>query len=166
MMNDESAKSGWVRMHNGFDIELKHGVPIRVSDNGLDLPHDTSELTNEITRLTGLPVIIGSWQACEYPGEQEAVLHIECSQFKEVLRRLALASAAIYVDRFQKAIDADVVDWDSAEYSSDFNDALERCELARSQISKQDYFDFYTQTMHEESQRLAESGTSPIVDNL
>ena len=162
--NDDKTKSGWVRISNGFDVELRHGIPVRLSDNGKGVPGDTDAVRGEIRNLTGMTVSVGGWEAGEGKGEQEAPLRVAGSQLGEVLRRLGLASAALFVGRFHKAIDVDVMDWDQSEYSSDFNEALEYCGLDRHEVNKSEHFDAYVEIMHQESRRLMDEGIDPIVD--
>ena len=37
-MTDNTTQNGWVSLNNGFDVELQHGIPVRLSNNGLDIP--------------------------------------------------------------------------------------------------------------------------------
>jgi len=84
--------------------------------------------------------------------------------FAEVLRRLALSSAAMFIDRFHKPVDAGDVDWDRLEYLKDFREALDHCGLAWGDIDKDAHLDGYLETMHIETQRLAQSTDSPMVE--
>ena len=70
----------------------------------------------------------------------------------------------MFVDRFHKVIDGGAVDWNDAEYSYDFNHAVEHCCIPYGTISKSDYFSNYIKTMHEESVRLINEGESPLVE--
>ena len=162
-MTDPS-KSGWVRMSSGMDVELQHGVPVRVSDNGLGGPSAENKLIREVTSLTGLIVNVGDWVSGGDTTERVARLNIDGSQFGEVLRRLALSSAALYVDRFHKPVSADSVDWDSAEFTTDFNHAIQHCSLIRDRVSMDEYFDSYVAAMHAETSRLVDAGISPMVE--
>lgn len=155
--------SGWVRLSSGFDVELAHGIPVRLSNNGLDRPANDAQLVEEVAGLTGLTVAIAGWEASSEPGEQEAGLCVDALEFGAVLQKLALTSAALYVDHYHMPIDPDAVDWDSAEYARDFNHAAECCCLDAAEMNRQDYFDDYVSTMHAETQRLVEDVITPIV---
>jgi hypothetical protein len=164
MMNGSAIRNGWLDLGNGFDVELQHGIPVRLSNNGLDVPADDAELVATVSDMTGLKVVIAGWENAKEPGEQETRLCIDPLQFEEVLRRLALASAALFVDRYHTTIDQDSVDWDNAEYTRDFNHAVEFCCLDPGELDRQDYFNAYATMMHAETRRLLDSGESPIVD--
>ena len=163
-MTKETIKSGWITLSNGFDVELQHGVPVRLSNNGLDIPSDDAELVDEVTRLSGLTVVVSGWKDANEPGEKETGLCIDALQFDEVLRRLALASAALFVDRYHTAIEKDSVDWDDAEYARDFNHAVECCCMDPGDMDRKEHFTNYVTLMHEETRRLIESGESPLID--
>ena len=80
------------------------------------------------------------------------------------MRRLALASAALFVDRYHTPIDKDSVDWDNAEYARDFNHAAECCCVDPREMDRKAYFDDYVSQMHRETQRLLDAGEPPPVD--
>ncbi len=153
---DESTH-GWVRLANGFDVHLRHGIPDRLSDNGNPLDITLETLVSEIAEASGLEVTIGAWDEGEGEGEREAPILVGRAQFAEVLQRLALASAALFVDRFNKAIDTLDVDWDAAEYASDFDIARHCCGLEWGDVDKDAHFEAYAETMHRETRRLAAS---------
>ena len=163
-MTDNTTQNGWINLSNGFDVELQHGVPVRLSNNGLDIPSDDALLIEEVTSLSGLTVVIAGWEASDEPGEQEARLCVDALQFEQVLRRLALASAALFVDRYHTPIDQDSVDWDNAEYARDFNHAVECCCLGHGEMDRKQYFNMYVEQMHAETKRLIDAGESPLVD--
>lgn len=163
-MTDNTTQNGWVSLSNGFDVELQHGIPVRLSNNGLDIPSDDALLIEEVTRLSGLTVVISGWEDADEAGEQEARLCVDTLQFEQVLRRLALASAALFVDRYHTPIDQDSVDWDNAEYARDFNHAVECCCLDQGEMDRKQYFSIYVELMHAETKRLIDAGESPMVD--
>jgi len=163
-MTDNTMQNGWVSLSNGFDVELQHGIPVRLSNNGLDIPSDDALLVEEVTRLSGLTVVISGWEDADEPGEQEARLCVDALEFEQVLRRLALASAALFVDRYHTPIDQDSVDWDNAEYARDFNHAVECCCLDQGEMDRKQYFNIYVELMHAETKRLIDAGESPMVD--
>ena len=163
-MTENTTQNGWISLNNGFDVELLHGIPVRLSNNGLDIPADDDQLVDEVTKLSGLTVVISGWKDADEPGEQEAILCVDALQFEEVLRKLALASAALFVDRYHTPIEQDSVDWDSAEYARDFNHAVECCCLGQGEMDRKEYFSIYVGLMHAETNRLIETGESPLLD--
>jgi len=163
-MMDDTTQNGWMSLSNGFDVELLHGIPVRLSNNGVDIPADDAALVEKVSSMTDLTVVIIGWEASDEPGEQEARLCVDALQFEEVLRRLAIASAALFVDRYQTPIDKDSVDWDNAEYARDFNHAADCCCLDQGEMDRKEYFEIYVTLMHAETKRLIESGESPPVD--
>ncbi len=163
-MTDNTTQNGWVSLSNGFDVELHHGIPVRLSNNGLDIPSDDALLIEEVSRLSDLTVVISGWEDADEPGEQEARLCVDAMQFEQVLRRLALASAALFVDRYHTPIDQDSVDWDDAEYARDFNHAAECCCMDQGEMDRKGYFSIYVELMHAETKRLIDTGESPPVD--
>jgi hypothetical protein len=163
-MAEDTSRSGWVRLSSGFDVELIQGIPMRLSNNGLDTMADDAQLVEEVAELTGLTVIIDGWVASSEPGEQEARLCVDVLEFGDVLQKLALTSAAVFVDHYHVPIDPDAVDWDSAEFARDFNRAAVHCCIDAGEMNRQDYFDDYVRTMHVETQRLVKDVITPIVD--
>ena len=146
---------GWVRLDNGFDVRLEHGVPVRLSDNGLALDGTLEALEKTIADASGLPVTVCAWEPGETDGEKEAPLRVDPNRLEEVLRRFAMGSAALFFDRFRKPLDRHDVDWDAAEYAVDFHRALEVCGLDWGDADKDAHFDAYARTMHDETERLA-----------
>ena len=163
-MTEITTQSGWVSLSNGFDVELQHGIPTRLSNNGIEIPADDAQMVTEVGRLTGLTVVVSGWVDADEPGEQEARLCVDALQFEQVLRRLALASAALFAERYHTPIDQDSVDWDSAEYARDFNHAVECCCLDQGEMDRKSYFSMYVEQMHAETKRLIDAGESPLVD--
>ena len=107
-MTDLQSHNGWLRLNSGFDVELIHGIPVMLSDNGLSGSGDDAELDDAISSLSGLRSIILGWHEAENSKKRETALCIDALQFEEVLRRLAVASAALFVDRFHKPILSDL----------------------------------------------------------
>ena len=163
-MTENTTQNEWISLSNGFDVELQHGIPVRLSNNGLDIPADDDQLVDEVTKLSGLTVVVSGWEGADEPGEQEARLCVDALQFEEVLRKLALASAALFVDRYHTPIEQDSVDWDSAEYARDFNHAVECCCLDQGEMDRKEYFSIYVGLMHAETNRIIETGESPLLD--
>jgi hypothetical protein len=163
-MDDSPLLHGWQRLSNGFDVKFRHGIPVRLSDNGQALSGSGSALREEIAALARLRVRLGEWLPGEKPGEREAGIIVSGDQFAEVLRRLALSSAAVFYDRFRKPLDREDVDWDTLEYANDFHTALECCALEWDEVDKEAFTDGYVETMHHETRRLAQLQESPIVE--
>ena len=109
-------------------------------------------------------MVISGWEDAAEPGEQETRLCIDALQFDEVLHRLALASAALFVDRYHTPIDRNSVDWDNEEYARDFNHAIDCCCLDPGDMDRKEYFAIYAEHMHAETKRLLDSGESPMVE--
>ena len=163
-MVNVTVQNGWERLPSGFDVEFRHGIPVQVSDNGKGLTITESVLVEEITALGKLHVQLGEWKSAEDADEHEARVFVSDKEFAEVLRRLALSSAAVFVDRFQKAVDAGDPDWDRMEYLKDYREALDHCGLAWGDVDKDAYVDDYVETMHRETRRLAQSTDTPLVE--
>ena len=163
-MVNVTVQNGWERLPCGFDVEFRHSIPIKVSDNGKGMTIPESVLAKEITALGKLHVQLGEWKSDEQAEEHEARVIVSGKDFTEVLRRLALSSAAMFIDRFHKPVDAGDVDWDRLEYLRDFRAALDHCGLASDDLDKDAYLDDYIETMHRETQRLAQSTDTPLVE--
>ena len=163
-MVNVTVQNGWERLPSGFDVEFRHSIPIKVSDNGKGLTIPESVLAEEITALGKLHVQLGEWKSDEQAEGHEARVIVSGKDFTEVLRRLALSSAAMFIDRFHKPVDAGDVDWDRLEYLKDFRAALDHCGLASDDLDKDAYLDDYIKTMHRETQRLAQSTDTPLVE--
>jgi hypothetical protein len=146
----------WVRLENGFDVMLEHGVPCRISDNKLPIPSSPKELQQKILELTGLHVTIGQWTPGEGKDELEAPLTVEKSDLQRVLEKLALHSAAFFVDRFNRAINQKKdPDWDETQYHEDFARVLKYCGLAWGEVKPQTYYERYRIAMEQETAKLA-----------
>ena len=161
-MTDATVRNGWERLPNGFDVEFRHNIPTRLSDNGKGLTIPESILIEEITALGGLHIKLSDWEAGELPNEHEARLLVSSKELKEVLRRLALSSAELFVDRFHKPVGRNDVDWDRLEFLNDFRKALNYCGLAWGDVDKSTYLDDYVETMHKETCRLANPQDAPM----
>ena len=154
--------SGWHRVATGLDVEVQHGIPLHLSKTAT-ANYDDASIINNVYALTGLTITTDNWIEHEND-EQISSVCINKAEFTEVLRRLAVASAAIYVDRFHKAIDRSAVDWDSAQFTFDFNHAIQYCCIPWGTLNKDNYFAEYITTMHDESNRLINQGISPLVE--
>ncbi|NOQ87838.1 MAG: hypothetical protein GQ550_02850 [Gammaproteobacteria bacterium] len=160
----DSYQDGWSRVNSGLDVELKHGIPVRVSNSKVSAQFNERTITNKILQLTGFTVSMHDWMSIS-ADEQECTICIDKNEFADVLKQLAASSAAMFVDRFHKPIDHTAVDWDRAEFSYDFNQAIEHCCLPYDSLDKDYYFERYLKTMHEESVRLVSEGVSPMVES-
>ena len=163
-MGTQVISNGWQRLSNGFDVEFRHNIPYRVSDNGQELTIPTPLLLEEITALGKLHVQLGEWQPAEQPDEREARLFVSDRDFAEVLERLACSAAVVFVDRYHKAVDFSDVDWDRMEYLKDFHRALDHCGLEWGDIERDTWRDIYVSAMHRETTRLAASRELPPVE--
>ena len=167
-MPSNTSLNGWSRVASGLDIEVQHGVPVRISNTKISGSRKTEEfnetsVTDKIFELTGFNVSMHDWMSVT-ADEQEWSVCIDKKEFTEVLKCLAISSAAMFVDRFHKAIDHNAVDWDNAEYNYDFNQAVVHCCIPHGSLNKDHYFEQYIKTMHEESIRLIDDGISPMVE--
>ena len=149
----DSPCDGWKRIEPCLDVEIEHGVPVRISNTNTSRRLNELSISHKVQKLTGLKVSVDNWINIT-PGEQEWSVCVDKREFVEVLRRLALSSAAMFVDRYHKPIDHNAVDWDSAEYNYDFNHAIEYCCIPYGTLNKDYYFDDYIKAMHEETIRL------------
>jgi hypothetical protein len=163
-MANINVTNGWESLPNGFDVEFWHSIPVRISDNGHGMTVPEEVLLEEVTALGKLHVCLGDWESGERVGEHEARLYVSGREFAEVLKRLAVSSAALFVERYNKPVSDSDVDWDRLEYLKDFRIALEFCGLAWGDVDMDACFDDYIQVMHRETRRLAQSGEYPLVD--
>jgi hypothetical protein len=163
-MHNQDVINGWESLPNGFDVEFRDSIPVRISDNGHGVSVPEEVLLEEVSALGRLHVSLGEWVPGERTGEQEASLTVSGQEFSEVLRRLAVASAALFVERYHKTVDKRDVDWDRMEFTRDFRIALEVCGLAAGSVDMNDYFNDYVAAMHEEAERLKGSGELPLVE--
>ena len=163
-MHNASVRNGWESLPNGFDVEFRHSIPVRISDNGRGITVPEDVLLEEVSALGKLHVCLGNWESGERAGEHEASLTVSGREFAEVLRRLAISSAALFVERYHKPVGAGDVDWDRLEYLRDFRSALEICGFAWGDVEMEDYVADYIAAMHGEACRLAESGERPLVE--
>ena len=163
-MHNASVRNGWERLPNGFDVEFRHSIPVRISDNGRGMTVPEDVLLEEVSALGKLHVSLGDWESGERAGEHEACLTVSGREFAEVLRRLAVASAALFIERYHKSVDDNDVDWDRLEYLKDYRAALKFCGLARGDIDMDDCFDDYVVAMHRETRRLLQTGELPLVE--
>ena len=162
-MLNETPLNGWNRVAPGLDIEVQHGVPVRISNTRSSEEFNESSVTEKIFELTGFNVSMHDWMSIT-ANEQEWSVCVDKREFVEVLKHIAISSAAMFVDRFHKAIDHTAVDWDTAEYNYDFNQAIEHCCIPYGTLNKDHYFEQYITTMHEESMRLINDGISPMIE--
>jgi len=163
-MHHVSVRDGWESLSNGFDVEFRRSIPVRISDNGHGMTVPEDVLLEEVSALGKLHVCLGDWESGERAGEHEASLYVSGREFAEVLRRLAVSSAALFVERYHKSVDDSDVDWDRLEYLRDFRTALDFCGLAWGDVDMDAYFDDYAEVMHRETRRLAQSGERPLVE--
>jgi hypothetical protein len=163
IMQTQSSRDGWNRIASDLDVEIEHGVPVRISSKTPGRDINIQSISEQLQALTGLRVTLNG-RIDISSDEQEISVCIDKNEFAEVLRRLALSSAALFVDRYRRPIDHSAVDWDCAEYNRDFNHAVEYCCIPYGSLNKDLYFEDYIKTMHEESLRLIEEGITSFVE--
>jgi len=163
-MTTLTASNGWNRLPCGCDLELRHGVPVRLSSTGEAPEIPAATLSGEITALTGLHVSLGEWLPGEEAGEIQARIRVNGDQLTEVLNRLALSAAVLFYDRYHKPVDRDDVDWDTLEFANDFRRALDYCGLDWKEADRDACKAAYLTTMHAETRRLAAAAESPLVE--
>jgi len=163
MMN-ATVSHGWEHLPCGCDLELRHGIPVRLSsrDDAPDIP--TATLCGEIEAHTGLRVNLAEWLPGEEAEEVQAKIRVSGEQLAEVLKRLALSAATLFYDRYRKPVDRDDVDWDTLEFANDFRRALDYCGLDWNDIDRDACKAGYLETMHAETRRLAAATESPRVE--
>lgn len=146
-------KEGWLPLPCGAEVHLVHGVPERAWIQG-SMPPGGAELSREVLQLTGLPVRAEDWQSTQHGMEFEAPLTVLREALPEVLRRLAIASAHTYYDRFHRPIGAQDTDWDAAAYAQDLDSALHFCGLHWNEVDETAFRDQYCESMHIEANRM------------
>jgi len=163
-MTNPTANHGWTRLSCGCDLELRHGIPVRLSSAGgaPDIP--AAVLSEEVAALSGLHVSVGEWLPGEAAGEVQAKVLVNSEQFTEVLNRLALSAAVLFYDRYRKPVDRADVDWDTLEYANDFRRALDYCGLDWDEVNRDACKAEYLRTMHTETRRLSETTELPLVE--
>jgi len=60
-MSSVTLRNGWERLPNGFDVEFRHSIPVRISDNGRGMTVPEEALLEEVTALGKLHVSLGDW---------------------------------------------------------------------------------------------------------
>ena len=154
-MLNVSVRNGGESLPNGFDVAFSRGIPF---------PEDV--LLEEVSALGKLHVCRGDWESGERADEHEVCLSVSGREFAEVLGRLAVSSAALFVECHHKPVDESDIDWDRLEYLKEFRVALEFCGLAWGDIDMDDCFDDYVEVMRRETRRLAQSGELSLVEPL
>jgi hypothetical protein len=163
-MTNPIANHGWKRLPSGCDLELRHGIPVRLSSKDGAPVMPAAALCGEIAAHTGLHVSLGEWLPGEETGEAQAGIRVNGEQLAEVLNRLALSAATLFFDRYHKPVDREDVDWDTMEFANDFRRALDYCGLDWSDIDRDACVKDYLETMHAETRRLAAATESPRVE--
>jgi len=163
-MTNPTANHGWTRLSCGCDLELRHGIPVRLSSAGEAPDIPAAVLSEEVAALSGLHVSVGEWLPGEAAGEVQAKVLVNSEQFTEVLNRLALSAAVLFYDRYRKPVDREDVDWDTLEYANDFRRALDYCGLDWDEVNRDACKAEYLRTMHTETRRLSEATELPLVE--
>lgn len=141
---------GWVPLHSGAEVHLMHGLPDRVWMEG-SMPPSGAELADEIFGVSGLHVRLGDWQTAAGELQFEAMVTVVREDLPEVLRRLAIASAEVYYDRYHKTMGPDDTDWDDEAYAQDFDMALHLCGLHWGEVDEAQLRNEYCEAMHRAS---------------
>jgi hypothetical protein len=162
-MTKLTASNGWERLPCGCDVELHHGIPVRLSCAHGVPETSATDLPGEVAALTGLHVSVEEWLPGEAEGEVQARTRVTREQLTEVLNRLALSAAELFFDRYHKPVDRNDVDWDTLEFANDFRRALDYCGLDWDEVERNTWKAHYLETMHTETSRLAATGESPRV---
>lgn len=149
----EMLKHGWITLAGNVEVHLDHGVPTAVCVKSA--APDGAALVRQIGELTGLKVTFGSWHPVARASEQEAPVVIAREGLAEVVKRLAMASAQVFVEYYHKPVDEEDTDWDPEEFAQDFGNALKYCGLQWSEVDQDSYFRIYREVMHAETARLA-----------
>ena len=163
-MTKLTAGNGWHRLPCGCDLELRHGIPVRLSNAGGAPEIPSADLSGEVAALTGLHVSLEEWLPGEDAGEVQARIRVDGGELTEVLHRLALSAAALFYDRYHKPVDREDVDWDTLEFANDFRRALDYCGLDWGDVDRDACMARYLKTMHTETRRLAAETESPPVE--
>jgi len=163
-MTKLTAGNGWHHLPCGCDLELRHGIPVRVSSAGATPDRPAAVLSEEVAAQTGLRVNLEEWLPGEAAGERQARIRVDGGEFREVLHRLALSAAALFFDRYHKPVDHEDVDWDTLEFANDFRRALDYCGLDWGDVDRKACMARYLKTMHAETRRLAADTESPLVE--
>jgi len=163
-MTGSPVRTGWERLPCGCDVELRHGIPVRLSSTGETPGISAADMAGEVAALTGLRVNVGEWLPGDDSGELQAEIHVTGEQFTEVLNRLARSAATIFFDRYRKPVDRDDVDWDTLEYANDFRRALQYCGLDWQEVDREASKATYLEAMHTETRRLASATNPPPVE--
>mgnify|MGYP001563541283 CR=1 FL=1 len=154
----ERIEHGWVSLGNGAEVHLDHGVPTDVCMMHAAAAPSPAALAGKIADLTGLRVSVGEWRAGETAAERLAAVRVSREHLNEVLRRLALASARVFVDYYHKAVDDEDPDWDPEEFAVDFSNAMKYCGVGWSDVDPEACFKLYREVMRAETARLAAPG--------
>jgi hypothetical protein len=163
-MSKLTTGNGWHRLPCGYDLELRHGIPVNVSRADATPEIPAAALSEEVTAQTGLRVSLEEWLPGEAGGERQAGIRVDSGEFTEVLHRLALSAAALFFDRYHKPVDHEDVDWDTLEFANDFRRALDYCGLNWGDVDREASTARYLKTMHAETRRLAADTESPLVE--
>ena len=145
---------GWVSLMSSGEVHLRHGVPDRVWMPA-DTDIDGARIASDIAEVTGLNVMVGPWMASAYPGEREALLYVREDDFGQVLRRLAHASAEVFMDRYHSAMPDEPSDFDMEAFARDFGIALELCGKRRGELAQENFQEQYRLALHDAADELA-----------
>lgn len=145
--------NGWVSLPTCGEVCLEHGLPHRVwVGNGADVVAD--RLVEEVAKVTGLLVTLGPWEQDENAEGMEAVLGVNPADIDLILRQLAGAAAESFVDRYQKVIDSQDVDYDDEAFAEAMQTALGLCGLHWNQVNGWELRQEYCLALHQASKEI------------
>ena len=152
----ETERNGWYTLTPHCDLQIEHGVPVRIACEPGNVTANRPALAEDVQRYTGLHVELGPWQAGERGTTREAALQVAAEDFDDVLARYAHASAATYWDRYQQPVHARTLDdFETEAYALDFVTAMHHCGLDWRDVDKHAHSAGWQRALYSEAQRLA-----------
>lgn len=146
--------NGWVSLPACGDVYLEHGLPRRIwVTNSANVVAE--RLVDEIAELTGLLVTLGDWEPGENGDGMEAVLRVNPADIDLVMQQLAETAAETFVDRYQKMIDSEDIDYDEEAFAEAMQTALGICGLHWDQLNEGALRQDYCLALHRASEEIA-----------
>lgn len=135
--------NGWVMLPCGADLLLEHGIPVRVwAGEWEDI--NRAHVVADIQMMSSLHVHL----ADAVDADGELAVQVSCADIPEMLRRLAMVSAATFVDRYQKPIGEESADYDEEAFAQDMSEVLARCGLQWSDVDRASCRQTYSDALH------------------
>ena len=145
---------GWVSLPTCGDVYLEHGLPRRIwTTNSANVV--VERLVDEVAELTGLLVTLGDWEPDENEEGLEAALGVNPADIDLVMQHLAETAAETFVDRYQKMIDGEDVDYDEEAFAEAMQTALSLCGLHWDQVNEGALRRDYCLALHRASGEIA-----------